>query len=70
MAIGTTAFALQLRNTQLAESANQETVQYQALQQNMRVFENQFQNMLHAWQSAQAQIEPLLPDGPGWQLEN
>ena len=69
LAIGTSAYALQMRNTQLAESANQETAHYQALHQNMRIFEEQFQKMLIAWQSAQPVIEPVLPDGPGWQLE-
>ena len=70
MAIGTTAYALQMRNTQLAESANQETIHYQAIQQNMHVYKEQFQNMLLAWQSAQPPIEPVLPDGPGWQLDH
>ena len=69
LASGTAAYALQMRNTQLSESVNQETAHYQAIQQNMKMYENQFQTMLMAWQSAQPQIEPVFPDGVGWPLD-
>jgi hypothetical protein len=69
LASGTAAHALKIRSTQLAESANQEPVQYQAVQQNMRIFEDQYLRMLSAWQSAQPVLHPPLPVGPGWQLD-
>jgi hypothetical protein len=69
LASGTAAYALQMRNTQLSESVNQEAVHYQALQQNMNMFEKQFQTLLSAWQSGQPSIEPVLPDGKGWPVD-
>ncbi|MBI9049288.1 MAG: hypothetical protein JEZ00_07710 [Anaerolineaceae bacterium] len=69
LASGTAGQALQMRNTQLAESANQENAHSQILQQLSRGFDCQFRDMLQAWQSAQPTIMPVLSDEQGWQLD-
>ena len=62
---GVAGKALQMRNIQLAESANQAGTKVQATERQSAGFEAQFQQLLSAWQSSQAAPAASLPT-LGW----
>jgi hypothetical protein len=69
LAYGVAARALQMRNTQLAESANQASSRTQTVERLAVSLDAQFMQMLHAWQQSQPAATAVLPSGSGWQLE-